>query len=160
MLCPGELGEEPSESGYREIHSQLSQVKLIDDMVCPVLRDQGLGLCRETNTHGTLPLRVKVLGRVLFFPASIPTSTFFLLLAQGPVSDCGFPGSAQGGYTDFQPKQCSQPSLNSTQIFLLHPTPLECRDFQKNSLFSNIWNWFLERGSRASQVPERCSRRS
>lgn len=29
-------------------------------MVCPVLRDQGLGLCRETNTYDTLPLRVKV----------------------------------------------------------------------------------------------------
>lgn len=82
MLCPGELGEEPHEPGDREIHSQLSQVKLIDDKVCPVLRHQGLGLCRETNTHDTLPLRVKVLGHVLFLPASIPTSTFFLLLAQ------------------------------------------------------------------------------
>lgn len=60
--------------------TQLSQFKLIDDMVCLVLRDQGLELCRETNTHDTLPLRVKV----LFLPASepdIPTSTFFLLLA-------------------------------------------------------------------------------
>lgn len=126
---PGELGEEETEPGHREIHSQFSQAKLIDDMLCPVLRDQGLGLCRETNTHDILPLRVKVLGCVLFLPASeldIPTSTFFLLLAQGPVTDCGFPRSAQGGYTDFQPKQCSQSSLNSTQIFLLHPAPLEC----------------------------------
>lgn len=45
---PGELGEEQTEPGHREIHSQLSEVKLIDDMVCPVLRNLGLGLCRET----------------------------------------------------------------------------------------------------------------
>lgn len=157
MLCPGKLGEEPREPGDREIHSQLSQVKLIDDKVCPVLRHQGLGLCRETNTHDTLPLSS--------WSCSIPPSFYshlhiFPAPGSGPVSDCGFLGSAQGGYTNFQPKQCSQPSLSSTQIFLLYPTPLECRDFQKNSLFSNIWNWFLERGSRASQVPERCSRRS
>lgn len=48
---PGELGEEQTAPGHGEIHSQFSQVKLIDDMICPVLRDQGLGLFRETNTQ-------------------------------------------------------------------------------------------------------------
>lgn len=34
---------------------------------------------------------------------------------------------------------------SSAQIFLilLHPAPLELRDFQKNSLFPSIWSWFL-----------------
>lgn len=79
---------------------------------------------RTWTLQGNTPLRVKVRDHVLFLPASepdIPTSTFFLLLDQGPAIDRGFAGSAQGGYTDFQPKQCSQSSLNSTQIFLLHP---------------------------------------
>lgn len=125
-------------------------------MVCPVLANQDFARKPILRTYFFCQSR---------FWAVFCSSQLLNQMFQSSLFSCSWPkvppltvaslGLVKGvTQTSSQSKAHSLDSTPPKSSSSIMP-PLECRDFQKNSLFFNIWNWFLERGSRASQVPGR-----
>lgn len=125
-----------------------SPVYLLDHVVHPGHGDPRFGDC----LRALMPVTYFLVGRIL--PLLAPPTSTSPSPVQGPAAHLGFPGQHERVTWSSSQSRAhgpdSTPPNSSSSL-----CPPERRDFQKNSLFSSIWSWFLEGGSRASQVPER-----